>query len=65
MPHSYTSEYPSGVQIDDGIKKYFEDFYKTSDTPDLHEKYAGSFTEDATFVLASKKAVGRAGRSRF
>jgi len=60
MPHSYASEYPPGVHIDDGIKRYFEDFYKTSDAPELHEKYADSFTEDAKFVLASKKVVGQA-----
>jgi len=59
MAHSYSSQYPPGIQVDDGIKQYFEEFYKTSDTPDAHEKYADSFTEDATLVMASKKAVGR------
>lgn len=61
MAHSYKSEYPVGVQVDDGIKRFFEEFYKTSDTPDAHEKYSGSFTEDATLVMASKKGVGREG----
>jgi len=58
MAHSYKSEYPAGVQVDDGIKAFFEEFYKTSDTPDAHEKYADSFTKDATIIVASKKAVG-------
>ncbi|KAH8793019.1 hypothetical protein F5882DRAFT_427148 [Hyaloscypha sp. PMI_1271] len=59
MAHSYKSEYPPGVQADDGIKAFFEEFYKTSDTPDAHEKYADSFTGDATLIMASKKGVGR------
>eukprot|EP00388_Colpodella_angusta_P026010 GDKK01004252.1.p1 GENE.GDKK01004252.1~~GDKK01004252.1.p1 ORF type:complete len:145 (+),score=10.23 GDKK01004252.1:99-533(+) len=59
MAHTYKSEYPPGLQIDTGIKEFFEDFYKTSDTPDAHDKYVDSFTEDATFKLASTKGVGR------
>ncbi len=47
--------------MDDGIKSFFEEFYKTSDTPDAHDKYADFFTEDATLVMASKKGVGREG----
>jgi hypothetical protein len=65
MPHSYKSEYPAGVQVDDGIKAFFEEFYKTSDTPDAHEKYADSFTGDATLVMASKKVAGREGTVHF
>jgi hypothetical protein len=61
MAHSYKSDYPQGVQVDDGIKAFFEEFYKTSDTPDAHEKYADSFTKDATIIVASKKAVGSEG----
>lgn len=62
MAHTYKSGFPAGVQVDDGIKSFFEEFYKTSDTPDAHEKYADSFTEDATLVMASKKGVGRHGK---
>lgn len=61
MPHSYRAEYPPDTQINDGIKQFFEDFYRTSDTPDAHEKYADSFTNDATLVMASKKGTGRDG----
>jgi hypothetical protein len=61
MPHSYASEYPPNVSAADGIKPFLEGFYKTSDTPDADEEYADSFTEDATLVMASKKAVGREG----
>lgn len=57
MPHTYTSSYPPGLSVNDGIKTFFETFYQTSDTPDAHEKYAGSFTKDATFVMGVK--VGR------
>ncbi len=65
MAHSYKSEYPAGIQIDDGIKAFFEEFYKTSDTPDAHEKYADSFTKDATIVMASKVGKGRDGMLNF
>jgi hypothetical protein len=61
MTHSYVAETPGDIRLDDGIKAYFEEFYKTSDTPDAHEKYADSFTSDATLVMASKKGVGREG----
>jgi len=57
MAHTYKSAYPPGIQIDDSIKAYFEEFYKTSDSPDVHEKYAESFTKDATLVMGLK--VGR------
>lgn len=59
MPHSYAAEFPAGIQVDESIKRYFEEFYKTSDTPDAHERYTDSFTKDATVVIGSKKAVGR------
>jgi len=59
MSHSYASEYPPHVSAADGIKAFFEGFYKLSDTPDAHEAYADSFTENATLVMASKKCVGR------
>lgn len=57
---SYASQYPD-LTIDPAIKQFFEEFYKISDTPDAHEKYAESFTEDATLVMASKTVKGRSG----
>lgn len=59
--HTYRSAIPPGIQLDEGIRSFFETFYKTSDTPDAHDAYADSFTEDADFVMASKKARGRDG----
>lgn len=56
----YTSQYPD-VPVDPAIKKYFEEFYNTSDTPGADEKYANSFTEDATLIMASKTVKGRPG----
>jgi hypothetical protein len=61
MPHSYASQYPANVPAADGIKAFFEAFYQTSDTPDIHDAYADSFTTNATVIMASKKAVGREG----
>ncbi|CAO2653124.1 Nn.00g025350.m01.CDS01 [Neocucurbitaria sp. VM-36] len=54
---AYTSEYPP-VDFDPAYKKFFEDFYATSDTPEAHEKYIEHFTNDATLIMASKKVVG-------
>ena len=56
----YTSQYPR-IPVDSVIKAYFEEFYKLSDTPDAHEAYTNAFTEDATLIMASKKAQGRSG----
>ena len=61
MTHTYKSQYPPGTVIDEGIRTFFEDFYRISDTPDAHELYADSFTPDATLFMASKKGVGREG----
>ena len=59
MTH-YTSEYPN-FEVDAGIKKFFENFYIISDTPDAHETYAEQFTKDGTLILASKEVKGRDG----
>lgn len=61
MSHSYKSEYPSGVQVDPEIVKFFETFYEISDTPGAHDQYVDLFEKDADFVLASKKAKGHDG----
>jgi hypothetical protein len=57
---AYTSEYPS-VEFDGDFKKFFEEFYAVSDTPDAHEKYVENFTKDATLVMASKRVQGSDG----
>jgi hypothetical protein len=62
MAHSYSSQYPLEVVVDEEIKAFFEEFYKTSDALDAHDKYADFFTGDATLIMASKKAVGREGK---
>ena len=56
----YASEYPD-LAFDPAYKKFFEDFYATSDTPDAHDKYVTNFTKDATLIMASKRAKGTDG----
>jgi len=56
---SYTSSWPTDSQQDPAVAKFFEQFYKISDTPDGHETYANQFTRNATLVMVSKKAEGR------
>jgi len=59
---AYISEYPS-IPFDSEFKKFFENFYATSDSPSAHDKYVQFFTEDATLIMASKKAKGAQGSS--
>ncbi|ROT35155.1 hypothetical protein SODALDRAFT_353535 [Sodiomyces alkalinus F11] len=59
MSPSYKSEYPAGLAVDSSIISFFENFYRISDTPGNHEAYADNFTDDATFILASKVSRGR------
>jgi hypothetical protein len=59
----YASEYPD-VNVNPAIREFFEQFYKTSDTPDAHQQYADSFTENATLVMASKTVKGRTGMTK-
>ena len=47
------------------IVPFMEDFYRTSDTESLHEKYVQSFTEDATLIMGPKEAKGAAGMTSF
>lgn len=63
MAHTYGSEYPEGLKVDQGIKDFFEEFYKISDTgtEEAHVQYAEQFTEDAKLVMASKVGRGRSG----
>ncbi|TVY44120.1 hypothetical protein LOCC1_G003999 [Lachnellula occidentalis] len=58
MTSSYQSKFPPNVSVQKGIAEYFENFYKTSDTPDAHGKYAESFTKNATMIMASKISEG-------
>ncbi|KAJ5163425.1 uncharacterized protein N7500_005255 [Penicillium coprophilum] len=37
---------------------FMEDFYRTSDTESLHEKYVQYFTQDATLIMGPKEAKG-------
>ncbi|GJN71358.1 hypothetical protein PLIIFM63780_006310 [Purpureocillium lilacinum] len=59
MSHSYKAEYPAGTSVDPGIVQFFEEFYAISDVPGEHDRYVDMLTDDATFIMASKKARGR------
>ena len=58
---AYTSNWPKNLDQSPDLVKFFEEFYKISDTPDAHEQYTQQFTEDATLVMISKEAKGRSG----
>lgn len=57
----YKAQYPVNVIVDEGIVKFFETFYKTSDTPGDHQNYVNMFTEDATVIMGSKMSRGESG----
>lgn len=63
MSHSYASAYPTAATVSEGIKAFFENFYRISDTPTAHSEYVRQFAQDATFKLASKTAKGHDGIS--
>ncbi|EMD00606.1 hypothetical protein BAUCODRAFT_135403 [Baudoinia panamericana UAMH 10762] len=54
----YQAAVPSDGSVKHEIRKYYEEFYATSDTPDAHEKYAAGFTRDAKLIMASNEANG-------
>jgi hypothetical protein len=64
---SYTIAYDAALAPARGpaIVAFMEDFYRTSDTESLHEKYLQSFTEDATLIMGPKEAKGAAGMFAF
>jgi len=63
MMSTYTSQWPKDLPQDPALIKFYEDFYRISDTPNAHEQYADQFTEDATLIMISKEAKGREGMS--
>lgn len=62
---SYNAEYPSGITVRPEVAAFFKEFYRVSDTPGLHDEYINQFTEDATFILASKVSKGSEGTTSF
>ena len=62
MASQYASAWPPHQQHDQAYVRFIEDFYRISDTPDVHDQWVDQYTPDATLVLASKKARGHEGR---
>ncbi|KAJ3524177.1 hypothetical protein NM208_g12154 [Fusarium decemcellulare] len=60
MDTSYSMQCPSDQSVNPEIVAFLQSFYRISDTPGETAKYVDMFTEDATFVLASKKSEGHA-----
>ncbi|KAK7421260.1 hypothetical protein QQZ08_010037 [Neonectria magnoliae] len=54
----YKVAYPADLKIRPEVDAFFTRFYDVSDTPGLTEKYVSMFTNDATFILASKASKG-------
>jgi hypothetical protein len=60
---SYTIDIsPSPIPpLHPSIGSFLSDFYRVSDSPDAHDDYVNFFTQDASFVMASKQARGHDG----
>ena len=60
---SYSIEYDKSLAPPGGadLVAFMEDFYRTSDTESLHEKYVQNFTNDATLIMGPKEAKGLSG----
>lgn len=63
MEQSYSVQSPSDQSVQPHVIQFLQAFYAVSDTPGETDKYVDMFAKDATFVLASKKASGHAGKS--
>ena len=61
MPNHYTSDYPTDTTVDPQVVDFFQKFYMVTDIPDAHEEYAREFTDDATFIVASRVSQGHSG----
>ena len=61
----YKSSYPAQTSFAEEYRDFISKFYKISDTPDAHEKYAEQFDSKARLVMASKEATGREGYDPF
>ncbi|EFY99964.1 hypothetical protein X797_001382 [Metarhizium robertsii] len=59
MANSYQALYPGDMAVSPEIVQFFEDFYRISDIPGEHDQYVDQFTQDAIFILASKKSHGK------
>jgi hypothetical protein len=64
MSSKYCAGYPTDVSYNPAMKTFLEEFYTITDTPDVHETYVDFFIEDATLILGSTTAKGRAGAFR-
>jgi len=57
----YTASLPPDNSLKPSIATFFEQFYKTSDSPAAHEQYADAFTKDAKLIMGSNETNGREG----
>lgn len=58
---TYSPIFPTGVKVRPDVEAFIVDFFRLSDTPGQHDEYVDKFTEDATFILASKASKGSKG----
>jgi hypothetical protein len=45
------TKYPADISVDGEIKEFITQFYILSDTPNVYQEYANTFTSDARAVF--------------
>jgi hypothetical protein len=50
----YTALVPSGSQVQPVIHTFYEEFYKVTDSADVHERYVDMFTSDANIIMGGE-----------
>lgn len=54
----YKASVPENGTVKTDIIRFFENFYKLSDTPDAHDEYRQQFTKDATLIMGPNESKG-------
>ena len=57
----YIAAVSSDGQVKPEIKTYFKEFFKISDEPDDHERYADFFAKNGELNMGPNNATGRDG----
>ena len=58
---TWNPTYPSGMAVDESLKRFLADFYAVSDDPNGLTKWVDSFADDAVLIMGSDVANNRPG----
>lgn len=58
----YEPLYPNNIPTDSSVKRFITHFFEVADDPDRDEEWVGLFRENATVMMGTDVAKGRAGK---